>query len=156
MAKPQPQPPQAQPAKAPEPKRPQGAAVTVAKPAVLPEAEGLYGEMKLGRPRSAWRFLNRAYAWATREISLDEWELICETVRKHLDGREMYPEDAASWAKRVVSAMCEGAPVSVAVPSCDQSDLCILVVHKGKAEHGLFFSRSLRLRDPKGLRKIGG
>jgi hypothetical protein len=121
----------------------------------LPAVEDALDGVKLAPPRTLFRRVNRVYAWATRTISQDEFETICETVRKHLDGREMYPEDAASWAQRVISAMAHGLNASASVASCDKSDICILVAYGGRPRQGMFFSRSLRLRDPRGLKRIG-
>lgn len=128
---------------------------TPVRKAELPEAEDLFNGVKLAPPRSFFRRVNRAYAWATKSISQDEFETLCETVRKHLDGREMHPEDAATWSQKVISAMADGLNVATSVASCDKSDICILVAYGGRPRQGMFYSRSFRLRDPRGLKRIG-
>jgi hypothetical protein len=108
--------------------------------------------MVLTRPRSLWAKLKRVWAVATATVSRDEFLHACDKVRGELDGKTVHPEDAARRAKRLIEAYTD-AHAQVLMPKCEASDLAIMVAFLGKPQAGFFYSRSLKLLDPRKARK---
>lgn len=132
---------------APQPVKPVTAASIM-----TPEMQ-TFASVKLGRPRSFWRFVNRVIAYGMGEISRDEWDLAYGEALKLIDGKALHPEDAARRAEAILKVLLESDMVHAAVAKCEASDRAILIAFFGKPAAGFFHSRSVTLVDPKGAKR---
>lgn len=117
---------------------------------VSPELETLL-TIKVGRPASLWRYLNRIYAWATGQIGKDEWDAAFAVALQQVDGKAMHPEDAARKVENMLAAMLDlgdKGRANAAVAKCELSDHAILVAFIGRPSQGFYHARHLRLLDP--------
>jgi hypothetical protein len=126
-----------------------------AKPAAHPPLElspelETFAVVKLGKPDSFWRLLNRVYAWATGQISRDEWDAAFMEALKLVDGKALHPDDAARRVERLLAAMLDlgdkGRAVA-AVAKCEASEHAVLVAFIGHPSQGFYHARHLRLLD---------
>lgn len=110
-----------------------------------------FAMVKLGRPDSFWRFVNRAYAWATGQVGRDEWDAAFMEARKLIDGKALHPDDAARRVERLLAAMLDlgdKGRVSAAIAKCEASEHAILVAFIGRPSQGFYHARYVRLLEP--------
>lgn len=132
---------------APQPVKPVTAASIM-----TPEMQ-TFASVKLGRPRSFWRFVNRVIAYGMGEISRDEWDLAYGQALKFVEGKAMFPEDAARRAEKIIDALLDSEMTHAAVAKCEGSDKAILIAFFGQPASGFFHSRAFTLLDPKGAKR---
>lgn len=124
-----------------------------AQPAPLqltPEMEA-FVVVKLGRPRNLWRWLNRVYAWATGDISRDEWDVAFEQSLKAVDGKALWPEDAARRVEKMVAAQLDAhdkGRVQASCAKCEKTETAIVIAFIGRPQNGFYHARAITLKDP--------
>lgn len=117
---------------------------------LTPEMEVFVG-FKMGRPRNLWRWLNRVYAWATGDVSRDEWDAAFDQALQSVDGKAMFPEDAATRVRRMLAAQLDlqdKGRVYATCAKCERSDHAIMMAFIGRPSAAFFHSRAFTLRDP--------
>lgn len=125
-------------------------APTAAEPLLLsPELEA-FVVVKLGRPGSIWRWLNRVTAWWTGTVSRDEWDLAFAEALKHVDGKQIFPEDAARRVERLTEAMLnvDKGRVKASCAKCELSETAIMIAFMDRPSAGFYHARAIRLKDP--------
>lgn len=123
-----------------------------AQPAVQlsPELEA-FVMVKLGRPRNLWRWLNRVYAFFAGAVSRDEWDVAFDTALKSVEGRTMYPEDAAKRVEKMLAAQLDlqdKGRAHASCAKCERSDTAIVIAFIGRPQSGFFHSRAITLKEP--------
>ena len=127
------------------------AAAKAAEPLQLsPEMEA-FVTVKLGRPRNLWRWLNRVYAFFAGDVSRDEWDVAFETALKSVDGKAMYPEDAARRVERLLAAQLDlqdKGRAHASCAKCERSETAIIIAFIARPQSGFFHSRAITLKEP--------
>lgn len=116
--------------------------------ALKPAEAALVESVVISRPRGWLSRFRYALASAAKVVERAEFDRVCGTVAKDLDGQAIHPEDAAAKAKRVIEAYTQ-AQASVLCPKCDVSDQAILVCFLGDPKSGFLFQRAIKLKDPR-------
>lgn len=116
---------------------------------VTPAEASVVHQVRLERPKGFWKRWTNRVADAAGVVTKEEFLRIATAAHKELDGQAMHPWQAAKKAKGIIEGYTH-AHCTVHVPKCDLTETAILVAYLGKPEADFFFSRSLKLKDPKG------